>query len=82
MVGQVYWSWRMGFGTWGECVESLKIWTILSIPYEPQEGKDEKIDVKICINELSALKDAQGNIRYEKIVDFLIPNIKGEGCVE
>jgi hypothetical protein len=55
---------------------------ILPIAYEPREGEGEDFDVKISDEELASLKDKNGHIRYEKVVEFLLPDFEGEGYFE
>ena len=61
---------------------STELPVIPLIPYESREGEGEDFDVKISNKELASLKDAQGDIRYEKVVEFLLPDFEGEGYFE
>ena len=38
--------------------------------------------MKISVNELASLKDMNGDIRYEKVVDHLLPRFEGENYYE
>ena len=38
--------------------------------------------MKVSVNELVSLKDSNGDIRCEKVVDHLLPTFEGEGYYE
>jgi len=63
-------------------IDSIELPVIEKIPYEPRQGEGEDFDVKISVNELASLKDMNGDIRYEKVVDHLLPRFEGEGYYE
>ena len=61
---------------------NTELLVILPIPYEPREGEGKDFDVKISDKELASLKDKNGDIRYEKVVEFLLLDFEGEGYFE
>ena len=50
---------------------------IEQIPYQPRYGEDEDFDICLSIPELEQIKDEHGDIRYEKVHEFLLPEIDG-----
>ena len=52
--------------------------TIKPIPYSPRLGETNLFDVLLTPAELKKVKDDFGDIRYEKVHDFLLPMIDGE----
>ena len=51
---------------------------IKPIPYTPREGEGRDFDVKISPEDLRKVRDDFGDIRFEKVYDFLLPTIQGE----
>ena len=54
-----------------------KIPEIVEIPYVPRPGETDEFDVCLTEDELESLKDGFGDVRYEKVHDFLLPRIDG-----
>ena len=48
---------------------------VFPIPYS---GENEEFDVRITDEELENLKDENGDIRYYKVMDHLLPRFNGE----
>lgn len=51
--------------------------TIDPIPYHPRLGETEEFEVCLSPQELESIKDDFGDIRYEKLHEFLLPEIEG-----
>ena len=81
--------WLVGYTDPDNCIlvtegglESLQLPTINPISYEPEEDGGEDFDVKITDKVLALLKDAQEDIRCEKVVKFLFLDFEGKGYFE
>ena len=59
-----------------------KLPEIKRIPYRPREGESIYFDVRITDDELESVKDDHGDIRFEKVVELLLPGFDGEGYFE
>jgi hypothetical protein len=52
------------------------------MPYEPREGEGVNFDGNITEEKVVSLKDAQGDIGYEKVFEFLLPDFGGKAYFE
>ena len=50
-----------------------------AIPYQPMEGEGEHFDVNLPEEDLPKIKGDFRDIRYEKVHEYLMPKIQGEG---
>ena len=55
-----------------------KLPVIRPVPYRPREGEMEDFDVCLSPLEVESVKDAYGDIRFEKVHEFLLPVIDGD----
>ena len=52
------------------------------IPYVPRAGETEDFDVRLTAEQLESLMDEQGDIRFEKVAEYLLPYFDGDGFFE
>ena len=43
------------------------------IPYEPRAGESEEFEVRLTAEQFESLKDTSGDIRFERVVKYLLP---------
>jgi hypothetical protein len=65
-----------------ENMYSIEVRKIEKIPSTPREREGEDFNVELTDEELTSLKDLADKIRYEKVVQFLLPIFDGEAYFE
>ena len=55
-----------------------RIRNIQPIPYEPWPGETDEFDVCLTAEQLESLKDEHRDIRFEKVVKYLLPDFGGD----